>query len=190
MNISDERWKIAQEAEFKWHEPLNDKVLDDYKKAYARYLSYLGIDFDCREKRILEIGPGPIGCLNYCHNFKEAYVMEPLPFTQSFEMYAAKGIKVINQAAETAEWPDVDEVWMFNLLQHVQNPDAIIEKAKTFPLVRFFEPINFPTSLEHPWAFNFDYFGQRFGACTCIYPGGPEGGGFHTSECAYGNYAK
>ena len=68
------------------------------------------------------------------------------------------------------------------------NPDELIEKAKKYAkVIRFFEPIDLPTNLEHPFTFSADDYRKYFGDSVKIYSsiGEPN---FHGATCVYGVY--
>ena len=74
------------------------------------------------------------------------------------------------------------------VMQHVKNPDVLIEKAKKYAkVIRFFEPIDCPTNLEHPFTFSADDYRKYFGDSVKIYSsiGEPN---FHGATCVYGVY--
>jgi len=89
---------------------------------------------------------------------------------------------------EECESPKVDEIWLLNLMQHVKDPDLLIEKAKkNSRVIRFFEPINLPTDNQHPFSFSENDYKEYFGDCVKIYNSIGEKN-FHTATCAYGVY--
>ena len=183
MPISLERWKLAQENEITHHDPVSESSLNHYKGSYQHVLDYWGISFDLAGKSILEIGPGRIGCLLFCENFKQSYVLDPLPFPDSEPLYHQKSIQVIQEPAETAIFPKVDEIWLINVLQHVIDPDLILTKALNTGIVRVFEPINVETDVAHPWRFDFDYFAKRLENVKLFK--GRTFPNFHTADCVY-----
>ena len=80
-------------------------------------------------------------------------------------------------------------MWLLNVLQHVQNPGEIIYKAKlSADVIRFFEPINFPTDKMHLHNFSLEFFQDLIGDCVKHYEKRTDVKNFHTWECAYGVY--
>jgi len=101
-----------------------------------------------------------------------------------------RDIQIINDLAEDADFPMVDEVWLCNVLQHVVNPDVIINKCKkAADVIRFFEPIDTGIDPMHHWSFNIDYFKNHFGDAT-LYPQNMDEPVFHKWRNAYGIWRK
>jgi hypothetical protein len=187
--ITKERWNQAQVGEKKFHEqePM-EQSYKHYENTFNYYFKYLGIDKDLQGKTVIEIGPARCAGLLYCENFGESYIMEPTVYEGVQEYYDSKGINIIRELYEDCDSPDVDEIWMFNLMQHVQDPDALISKAKKHAkVIRFFEPIDLGTNLEHPFTFSEADYRDYFGDCVKRYESIGEPG-FHGANCVYGTY--
>lgn len=192
MEISKERWLEAQSAE-----AIYNKV-DDYEEmkrhfglGYDQYFKYLQIDKDLNGKSILEIGSSHFPALTYCHNYSKSYIIEPIVSLELMKSINGKHISLIAKPAEEVKFPKVDEVWLFNVLQHVIDPDILIIKAKDCAeFVRFFEPINTTPSDAHPHSFTLGYFNEMFNYCAGRYIADKDVENFHTHECAYGIYKK
>ena len=186
--ISNERWEFAQDGEKFGHiEKPVEQSYADFKINYNYYFEYLNINnADLQKKSIAEIGCARISALFFCNNYSKSYVIEPTYYPEADKYYDGKDIVKIHERAEQCNFPKVDEVWMLNLLQHVQSPDLIIEKAKqNSKIIRFFEPIDYPTNDQHPFSFSLDDYKKYFGDCVKLYVGRP---GFHQANCAYGVY--
>lgn len=189
--ITEKRWKEAQEKEIHHHlvESL-DHSFHHYSIAYQKYFKYLGINsLDLEGKSIVEIGPAIIPSLLFCENYSKSYIIEPIEYPQTNHLYKDKlNISFIREPAEKCKFPEVDEVWIFNLMQHVQDPDLLIKVCKeNSKIIRFFEPIDYPVSIDHPFSYSFEDYVDYFGSCVREYkPNELEG--FHTSRCAYGIY--
>lgn len=181
------RWRAAQEAERRFHNETFEQGLQHYRESYAQYFKHLGIDYDLKGKNIVEIGPADFPALAYCHNLgKDCLIIEPMPS----EHLKRFNIPIITDLAEDAEYT-ADEVWLFNVLQHVIDPGKIIERAKKqASVIRFFEPINYGTDDCHLWNLTFDMFKEWFGNAVQHYPAGQPVKNFHTWECAYGVWTK
>lgn len=185
--ITLETWKNAQRHERVWHD-RHPQSWEQWQIYYQGYFNHLDIDRDCKGKIIVEIGPSDIPALSFCTNVK-GIIIEPLPSQRLLHTAKERGLIVFKVRGEDFDFPQVDEVWMFNVLQHVIDPDRIINKAKEASgCVRFFEPIDFGTDRMHLHNFTMDYFKQFFqdvrryerheGLTT-----------FHKHQCAYGvNY--
>lgn len=188
--ITKDRWLEAQEGEKAFHiaEPL-EMSFEHYKIAYQHYFKWLDINPDLKGKSVIEIGPGRIAGLLFCSNFKLSYILEPTEYEGVDHLYKRENLLVWKKTAEEIDLPRVDEVWLFNLLQHVQDPDLLIEKCKQVAkVIRFFEPVDLPTNLEHPFTFSMDDFKGYFGDCVKEYAANQGIEGFHGARCAYGVY--
>lgn len=189
--ITKQRWEEAQVGEKIYHiaEPV-EMSYEAYKKAYGHYFKWLDINPDLGGKSVIEIGPGRIAGLLFCNNYAKSYVLEPTEYEGIDHLYSGlHKLEVIKKTAEEWDFPQVDEVWLFNLLQHVQDPDLLIEKCKkAAKVIRFFEPVDLPTNLEHPFTFSVDDFKGYFGDCVKEYAANQGIEGFHGAKCAYGVY--
>jgi len=198
MDITRERWDEAQEAECKDH-LINLENSPDSLYQYGESLvaGYVGLNLkeDVKDKFIVEVGAGPKGAVLLTQgNFKRAVVVEPLidkfP-SQVREVYENMGVEITTEMYEDVDYPDVDETWFFNVLQHVISPEKQLLKAKeTSKVIRIFEPINYPPNICHPHILTKELFtgifGEDFGT---QYVGGSKAG-FHTSDCYYGTWIK
>lgn len=186
--ITEEKWFEAQTEEKKYHihESL-ERSINFYKNLYGHYFSYLNINKNLEGKTILEIGPAKISALIFCENYNPSYIVEPIVFNDVSELYKNLPITFIRDMFEKCEPPIVDEIWLLNVMQHVLDPDTLIEKAKKHSkIIKFFEPINTGIYVHHPHSFTLDDYKSYFGNCVQYYGG--HNSNFHTAECAYGIY--
>ena len=140
-------------------------------------------------KSIIEVGPADYPALEYCWNYSTSYIIEPLPGNVLVNLIRRRPIELIAQKAESVEFPKCDEVWLFNVLQHVQCPRKIINNAKqAAKIIRFFEPVNYPVDKMHLHMFTLNCFMKHFGDCVKHYPKTNNVKNFHTWQCAYGIY--
>jgi 2-polyprenyl-3-methyl-5-hydroxy-6-metoxy-1,4-benzoquinol methylase len=113
--------------------------------------------------------------------------VEPLTFEGVKPYYDGKNIEFINEIYEDCDSPTVDEIWFLNVLQHVKNPDHLIEKAKKHSkVIKFFEPINTEINNEHPFSFSEEDYKYYFGDSVKLYT--PNDVNFHNAFCVYGIY--
>jgi hypothetical protein len=103
---------------------------------------------------IVDIGGGPVSLLLKAEDWDTAEVVDPGAFPAwTLQRYAAAGIAVNLMTGEdyvrsTRRPPD--EIWIYNTLQHVMDPGAVVEGAcKLAPVVRIFEWIEFETNDAH-----------------------------------------
>jgi hypothetical protein len=185
-SITKERWQEAQQAERKEHTFDYQEGFDHYRTSYEHVFRFLGMATDQRGKTILEIGPADFPALAYCQNYK-GIIVEPMPSKHLNRFVKESKIKLIHYPVEEIELPFVDEAWLFNVLQHVIYPDLFIEKCKgVSKVIRYFEPIDYPTSEYHAHTFTRVDFVEWFGLVN-IYEGGSVEG-FHQADCAYGTW--
>lgn len=110
-----------------------------------------GFQFNLKGKSVLDIGGGPISLLLKAANFGRAVVVDPCEFPDwILERYKAHGIEFINKPAEEVDLHGFDEVWIYNVLQHVIDPDEVLKRAKKAgKVVRIFEWVNTAVSEGH-----------------------------------------
>lgn len=195
MKITDERWNEAQKAERACHDRFLEKdgeeyVRNHYQETYAKYFKYLDIKHKQGGKTIVEIGCADFPALAWCENMN-GILIEPLPSKILRETVKNRiDLELISKKVEDIEkMPISDEVWLLNVLQHVQDPEVFIEKCKeNTKVIRFFEPIDWPIEIYHPHTFTEQDFRNWFGSCVNRYGGTDRE--FHTAHCAYGIWKK
>ena len=188
--IERSKWEEGQRLEKEYHDYGLLPGYEHHRKFYAGYFEYLGIDKDVNGKRILEIGPANFPLLGYCSSTEKCSVLEPMESEFLDFICELKEINVIHELAEEVELPEVDEVWLCNVLQHVRDPNIIIDKCKeASDIIRFFEPIDTDIDPMHHWIFTIDYFKEKFGEAT-LYHQNMEEPYFHKWRCAYGIWKK
>jgi len=187
--VTKEIWMMAQKEERSFHTATMLEGLEVYGFSYRNNLfRYLNVNYqDMKGTSVLEIGPADFPAIFFCEGLGPSYVIEPMNGPILQELATTMPFTIIKQPAEEADYPKVDETWLFNVLTHVMNPDVIIDKARVCSnIIRFFEPINTAISIDHPWAFDMDYYVNKFGNCVQYYPPDEHIQGFHAHECAYG----
>jgi hypothetical protein len=180
--VSNECWLKAQHEERKYH-TLN--LVDGYKHygdSYSKYFHFLCIDPLTDHGCVAEIGPADFPALAYMKDVGYSYIVEPMPS----DILKTFGISIIKKKAEDLDFTKCEEVWLLNVLQHVQDPGKIVENAKKAKVVRFFEPINYGTDVCHLHNLTLDMFKEWFGDCVKYYHKNDKAVNFHQWECAYG----
>lgn len=200
--ITKERWQEAQLAEAAWL-ANSQETAEHYRRTYGNYFRYLAMSFDQEGKSIVEIGCSAYPALSYCENVRcdqephtnlidgspaSGIIIEPLISPKLKCIVDDQGLYWIRHSLEDMGLlPHADEVWLFNVMQHIQNPELFVSRCKQIaPVIRFFEPIDFGISDCHPHTYSIDDFIRWFGHAE-RYKGGSDEG-FHTADCAYGTW--
>ena len=140
------KWKDAIQKEVEWWGSCTDTHDEEMKQQiFARHMGiedeYLlqgkGWQFppyDMRGKSVLDIGGGPVSLLLKCINLGRAVVIDPGEWPEwVLARYAAADIEYIQEPMEEVIRfvpYKFDEIWIYNTLQHVIDPNIVIEKAK------------------------------------------------------------
>lgn len=137
-----------------WGDCCNTFDEDQKHYVYARYmgLKRVGYSFDVAGARIIDIGGGPTSMLLKTTNLGAGLVVDPLEYPKwTYDRYAAKGIDCLIFRGEDVIEEGYDEAWIYNCLQHTDDPRIIIRNslfsAKT---LRIFEWVDVPAHDGHP----------------------------------------
>lgn len=155
----DHTWLKAHRFEEDWWGDCTNTYLEEKKQ--IDYAEKMGLEFaysarqyiNLKGKSVLDIGGGVVSLLLKCENRGECAVIDPLhPPTWVQMRYQAAGIKYYEKQAENFTLNRIfDEVWIYNVLQHVSDPEKIIFNAKkSAKLIRIFEWIDTPPHDGHP----------------------------------------
>lgn len=179
--VSQERWKEAQAAESR----VVSYSLDGAARSYQHIFDYLGMTAVQTSKTIVEIGCGPFPALMFCDGVN-GIAYEPL-FPKP--NHCGSNVVWIRSAFEEFDLNiKAHECWLFNVLQHVRDPELVVLKAKErAPIVRFFEPVDYPTCVYHPHTFTQADFERWFGK-TERYT--DRVAGFFDADCCYGTWKR
>lgn len=152
-----------QEYEKDWWGPCVNTFSEEAKQiSYAHRMRlvnepdlYTGRwpQYDMRGKSVLDIGGGPVSILLKCVNLGKALVVDPCPYPAWVrDRYTLHNVEVVQGPGETFTTDETfDEVWIYNVLQHVEDPEAIIKTAKAHgKVLRIFEWIDTDPTLGHP----------------------------------------
>jgi glycosyltransferase involved in cell wall biosynthesis/SAM-dependent methyltransferase len=157
--ISHEDWIPHQKWEADWWGLEDESSYDsprwqDERGKQEEYARLMGLSFDpsgsviyMPSKDILDVGCGPISLLSRVHLVRRGYLrgIDPLPMSEiTLSRYRNCGVDVLHMKAEDMPL-DVtfDEVWIYNCLQHTQDPHKILQKvAQLGRAVRVFEWID------------------------------------------------
>jgi hypothetical protein len=141
------------ESEY-WGDCCNTFDEDQKHYVYARYmgLKQVGYSFDVEGKTILDIGGGPTSMLLKTINLGGGVVIDPLKYPDwTYQRYKAKGIDYEIKRGEDVYEEGFDECWIYNCLQHTDDPQQIIKNAlKAAKVLRIFEWVDIPPHDGHP----------------------------------------
>ena len=138
-----------------WGSCTNTFGEDSKHYIYATHMG-LGIDWQyftgAQGKKILDIGGGPTSMLLKTSQIKSGKVVDQSLYPpRPKPRHTPESIEVEVKPGEEVNEIDFDEVWIYNCLQHVIDPQLIIENAKrAAPVLRIFEWINIPPHEGHP----------------------------------------
>ena len=160
-------WQIANEWERDWWGDCSNTFNEEQKQyIYAHYMGldeyktnwYGRIGWDFGSKSVIDFGGGPCSML-LKSKAKNRTVFDPCIFPEWVQQrYEQSGINFVNTKAETLpEWSirwtisiKSDECLLYNVLQHVENPELVITNArKIAKIIRIFEWIDTGISEGH-----------------------------------------
>jgi 2-polyprenyl-3-methyl-5-hydroxy-6-metoxy-1,4-benzoquinol methylase len=133
-------WEEAQKWEAEWHDTCINSYNEETKQyIYARFMgldeykyNYYGqIGWDFGDKKVLDIGCGPYSIL-LKSKAKRLHGIDPCNYPQwVYERYTCAGIYIHKMPAEYFVQSDTifDEVLIYNCLQHVKDPNQILQNA-------------------------------------------------------------
>jgi len=122
-------------------------------------------------KSVMDIGGGPTSMLLKCHGLTRGLVVDPIDYPSwTVERYNSMNIDVRVDFGENVTDTGFDEVWIYNCLQHTEDPEKIIHNARrAAPVLRFFEWIDIPAHEGHPHELKEDilnkWTGGKGGTC-------------------------
>ena len=112
------------------------------------------INIDMSGKTILDIGGGPVSLLLKCTGLQQGFIMDPGVWPEwVYERYKSAGLDYVALRGEdiTDRYGMFDEIWIYNVLQHVEDPEKILTNALALTkTIRLFEWINLPPHPGHP----------------------------------------
>ena len=111
-----------------------------------------GHGFSVDQKSILDLGGGPVSMLLKTTGLTRAKVVDPITYPRwTAERYLSHHIELLVSKAEKICEKNWDEVWIYNCLQHVDDPGLILRNAlAAAKLIRIFEWIDIPAHEGHP----------------------------------------
>jgi 2-polyprenyl-3-methyl-5-hydroxy-6-metoxy-1,4-benzoquinol methylase len=159
-------WEDDQEFERTWWGECSNTFTEEIKQLSYAYkmglTAYANAGkwpcYNLVGRSVLDIGGGPTSMLLKCENKGLASrVEDPCDYPDWIKArYASVGIGYGRTRGEELQYPQYtsgiwDEVWIYNVLQHVEDPELIITNArKVAPVIRIFEWIDLPHHEGHP----------------------------------------
>lgn len=122
--------------------------------------------YDLGGKSVIDIGGGPTSILLKAVNVTNPTVVDPCPYPAWIATrYKVAGIKYLLKTGEDFQpRAKYDECWIYNVLQHVQDPELIINNAKKYAkTLRIFEWIDLPAHPGHPHELKAKYLDKWLG---------------------------
>jgi len=166
-------WHKAQKYEACWWRTDGLGATNSYHEELKqlRYAERMGImvdewqRIDLQGKSVLDVGGGPASLLLKTYNAGRRKVVDPLSMPDwVIARYKDTGIELEKKAAEDMDEHGWDEVWIYNVLQHVQSPAKVIENIrKAGKIVRVFEFLERPANEGHPHVLTADVLNAAFG---------------------------
>ena len=149
---TDDKYKFESDYWGNCTNTLNEELK---QFLYAEGLNLTRTDaygFRVGGKKILDIGGGPVSLLLKCKDHGKSKVVDPIGYPQwTIDRYASNNINYEKKRGEDITETGFDEVWIYNCLQHVDDPIKIIENAKkAAPILRIFEWLDIPVHDGHP----------------------------------------
>lgn len=157
-------WDDDQEWERSWWGDCTHTYAEETKhRTYARGMGLVETTgwgtwpaYDLAGTNVLDIGGGPVSMLLKCLNRGEhCTVADPCKYPQwVLDRYEIAKIGYGRVAGEDLDHfihDGYDEAWIYNVLQHTQDPEQIIANAFEFaPVIRLFEWVDIPPHTGHP----------------------------------------
>lgn len=156
-------WKKAQKWEADWWNTCHNTYGEEEKQIV--YAQKMGLRFyhngkspyniDMNGKSVIDIGGGPASLLLKCTGLIRGTVVDPLDVPHWVILrYEEAGIFLDQNPAEEIEDGIYDEAWIYNCLQHTENPKDIIENTlRVAKVVRLFEWVETSINDGHPHSF-------------------------------------
>jgi 2-polyprenyl-3-methyl-5-hydroxy-6-metoxy-1,4-benzoquinol methylase len=153
-------WQKAQLWETAWHDSVATNSFYEEMKQFE-YARKMGIEIYTTPETpynirnygsVLDIGGGDCSLLLKVEGkLTGSTVIDPCEYAEWAKLrYTHKGIDFINEKAEDMELIGYDECWIYNCLQHTEDPEKICKNAKKASnLIRIFEWVDMPVSEGH-----------------------------------------
>lgn len=147
-------WSVAQKWEEAWWGNCLDTVNEELKqRTYNKRMGLSSYSYNLRGKNIIDFGGGVISLLLKYVDRGVCYVVDPLPMPDWVKLrYRENGIQLMNIKAEdyNPKLMEFDEAWIYNCLQHTDDPKKIVKKIRaSSKIIRVFEWVETGTAPGH-----------------------------------------
>jgi len=157
--ITKEEWEKHNELERRFWGVCTNTYEEQLKQDV--YAKYMGLDqfagaacwFSMQGKSIIDIGGGPVSLLLRCGNYAYATLVDPCMYPEWVRTrYRLAGIEYVQKLAEEfVPAKSYDEAWIYNVLQHVQDPGKVIKNARMWAkTVRICDHLDIGSYMGHP----------------------------------------
>ena len=157
-------WQKVNDWESKWWDNCTNTFIEEVKQMQiAKYMGLTPdivashVQIDVEGKNILDLGGGVTSMLLKAINRgSDCIVVDPILAKCPkwvLDRYASADIFYTSQMAEAVDIKakKFNEVWLYNVLQHVQDPIAVLKTAKRLgKSIRIFEWLDTPPHEGHP----------------------------------------
>jgi hypothetical protein len=161
--IDAARWQEAQAGELEFWNGADRTELARYLDRI--YMAELGITMDAvRGLSVLDLGGGPMPMAQlFDLPLAALTVVDPLPVATAGAAPPFSLVRFI-KPAEDYEGMACDEVWGYNVLQHVRDPAAVLETAKAHAVhrIRWFDWVDSKIEFHHPHSISADWLVSQF----------------------------
>lgn len=151
----------AQDWEAEWWGPCTNTFGEEAKQiTYAHRMGLVNEPhlgkwpvYDLDGRSVLDLGGGPTSMLLKTRNGGTLTVVDPCPYPDwVVARYEHSGIEHVRHDAETfTSEHRYDECWIYNVLQHVIDPELVIDTARAHAdTLRIFEWVGMETDIGHP----------------------------------------
>ncbi len=138
-------------------------------------------ELDMQGKSVLDVGGGPVSMTLRCINAERLTVVDPCLWPPSVHRrYLNYNINFLRAAGENLDQLHLrkfDEVWIYNVLQHVQDPAKVVTNAidRIAPggALRMFEWVHIPADTCHPHVLTPEGLLNWLQGCTIVKVGIP-----------------
>ena len=156
----DETWKDSQRLEAGFWGTCANTYGEETKQLL--YMDRMGFkashdgkspfSYDGGGLSYLDIGGGPVSVLLKFRNARRKMVIDPCLYPLwIYERYEEEGIEYLGAPGEVAVLPDVDVALIYNVLQHVSDPQKVIANAlRSAKTLHMFEWVDMPPHAGHP----------------------------------------